>query len=406
MPKNLLLFPEKFQLDGAVSDSGIGALEVAVNNLSIASKSGAMRQANAIRIGGLGSIKNQNRGMPTLNSLLPTRSVGKFTVAPSEPNGTVGYFIGGFGDNSNGRDISAQQTRFDRFTFATNTVNSLGSQTSISSQYTFGNSTYGYYCWAPATLKFFARFTFQNETISPIGSVVFPGRYQGASLKNQSRGYACGGISSSAGTIYGNVDRFSFAGEVCVSIGTLLQAKLQNFGFGNKFNGYVGGGATVSNFTSISNNIERFSYATELNAIISSVFTIGRGLLSTWVPSSLSAAYFVSGHAFGTFPTAGSAARIYCVNTIEKFTYAGETTSVLAGTIARGVRLYGAVGNSTRCIMGGGTSYTDTYEAQSLTNREVNEMRAFTYGTETHEILGSVLSIGRNSVAGLDNHGI
>jgi len=109
MAKNPALFPDTFILDGTVSDSGLGALEIAVNNLNVASKSGAMRQANAIRVSGLNSIKNQNSGMPTLNSLLPTRSVGKFTVLPSEPTGTVGYFISGWGDTS--QDISNQRTR-------------------------------------------------------------------------------------------------------------------------------------------------------------------------------------------------------------------------------------------------------------------------------------------------------
>src|SRR4028119_1833918 len=124
MPKNPLLFPENFVLDGTVSDTGIGALEVAVNNLSVASKAAAMRQANAIRIGGLGSIKNQNRGRAILNSLLPTRSVGKFTALPSEPTGTVGYFVGGNGDANLGPVVD-QRTRTDRFTFSTDTIVSL-----------------------------------------------------------------------------------------------------------------------------------------------------------------------------------------------------------------------------------------------------------------------------------------
>lgn len=407
MPKNPLLFPDDFVLDGTVSDSGIGALEVAVNNLSVASKFGAMRQANAIRIGGLGSIKNQNRGMPTLNSLLPTRSVGKFTVVPSEPSGTVGYFIGGLGDPSNGRDTTPMQRRVDRFTFGTNTITSLGALIQgIHAHYTFGNPTYGYYCYAPGNLKRFDRFTFQTETVAPIGSVLFPTRYQGASLKSQNRGYACAGISSGAGTIYGNMDRFSFAGEVCVSISAVLQTKVQPFGFGNRFNGYVGGGSSNIMYTSISNNIERFSYATELNALLSAVLSVGRAGLSTWVPGSTLAAYLVSGYAYGQFPNAGSTTRNYNSNTVDKFTYTGETCSTLGITVARGTRWYGAVGNATRCVMGGGWSYSDTYTAQNVSERELAEMRAINFSAETHEILGCVLSLGRDYTTGLDNSGI
>lgn len=407
MPKNPLLFPENFVLDGTVSDSGIGALEVAVNNLSTASKFGAMRQANAIRIGGLGSIKNQNRGMPTLNSLLPTRSVGKFTVAPSEPSGTVGYFVGGFGDNSNGRDTNPMQKRIDRFTFATNTVASLGNHPNIHAHYSFANTVYGYSCYAPGTVRLFLRFTFQTETSSVLGSVLFPTRYQGASLKSQNRGYACAGISSGTGTIYGNVDRFSFVGEVCVSISAMLQAKIQPFGFGNKFNGYVAGGSSSNiGLVGVSNNIERFSYASELNALISGVLNTGRGLMSSWIPGSGFAAYLVSGYAYGQFPNPGSPNRGYMLNNIEKFTFTGETSSLLGTTLARGLRLYGAAGNAVRCVMGGGWSYTDAYETQAVSQRELTEMRAITYATETYELLGSVLSLGRDYVGALDNNGI
>ena len=365
-----------------------------------------MRQANAIRIGGLGSIKNQNRGMPTLNSLLPTRSVGKFTVAPSEAAGTVGYFIGGFGDNSNGRDISLQQTRLDRFTFATNTIVNLGSQTNIHAGFAFGNTTYGYYAWSPGNQKTFIRFTFQTESIASAGSVIFPARYQGASLKNQSRGYACGGVSSSNGTTYGNIDRFSFAGEICVSIATVLQAKLQSSGFGNRFNGYISGGIASVAATSVFNNIEKLSYATEANSLISAVFSSPRAMLGTWMPSSTLAAYMLSGYNYGAFPTAGSPVRSHYINTVDKFTYAGETCAVMGITLPRAYRSYGAVGNNTRCIAGGGITYSDTYDSQNVLVRESSEMRAMTYATETYEVLSSVLSIGRNNAIGLDNHGI
>ena len=405
MPKNSLIFPNEFQLDGTASDSGIGALEIAINNLGIASKSGAMRQANAIRIGGLGSIKNQNRGMPTLNTLLPTRSVGRFTVTPSEPSGTVGYFIGGFGDNSSGQDISLQQRRLDRFVFATTLIVNLGSQINIHSAYSFGNTQYGYYCWAPGGSRFFGRFTFQTETTARTGSVIFPSRYQGASLKNQNRGYICAGISTSNGSIYGNVDRFSFAGEVCVSIATLLQVKNVNTAFGNKFNGYIGGGLTANGGMSVSNNIERFSYAAETTAIISAVFSSTRAMLPTWTPSSPSAAYVVSGYTYNSLPV-GSAARGYSINTIDRFVFTGETCAALGVILVKGLRWAAAVGNNTRCILGGGISYSDSYETQSVLVNEVSEMRAINYATETHEMLGCTLSIGRYASIGLDNQGI
>lgn len=400
MPKNVLLFPDKFVLDGAASDSGIGALEIAVNNLNVASKSSAMRQANAIRVSGLNSIKNQNRGMPTLNSLLPTRSVGKFTVPPSEPTGTVGYFASGWGNTS--QDISNQRTRTDRFTFATDTITNLGSQISPHLHYGIANPTYGYiFAGASDTNKTW-RLTFQTETYTLIGAVLFPNRYNGASLKNQSRGYVCCG--SLGGTTYGEVDRFTFAGEVSVSIGSILQTRNSNSGFGNKFNGYIGAGYANGITTSPTSNLEKFSYASESRTAISAVLSIARAGMSTWIPGSTLASYLLTGQAYGSFPTAGvSPLRYYYHNVIDKFTFTGETCTALGSTLSKGSVAYGAAGNATRCVIAGGATHTDAYNTQNTTTVESNEVRGFTFSSETNSVLGCVLSVGRYYLAGVDN---
>lgn len=400
MPKNPLLFPDKFVLDGTVSDSGIGALEVAVNNLNIASKSGAMRQANAIRVSGLNSIKNQNRGMPTLNSLLPTRSVGKFTVPPSEPTGTVGYFISGWGDANN--DIAQQRLRTDRFTFASDTITNLGAKIEPHLHYAIGNSSYGYiFAGASASNKVW-RLTFQTETYALLGAALFPNRYQGASLKNQTRGYLCAG--SNGGTVYGEVDRFTFAGEVCVSIGSVLQTRTNSYGFGNRFNGYIGAGYANGVTTSTTNNIEKFGYASESRTAIAAALSVSRAAACTWAPGSTLAAYLLSGQAYGSFPTSPTSPnRYFYTNVIDKFTFAGETCGGLGSTLAKGRATFGSVGNATRSIIGGGTTHTDAYTIQNTSTVEPNEMVAFTFATETNAALGCVLSIGRCYLAGVDN---
>jgi hypothetical protein len=403
MAKNPALFPDTFILDGTVSDSGLGALEIAVNNLNVASKSGAMRQANAIRVSGLNSIKNQNSGMPTLNSLLPTRSVGKFTVLPSEPTGTVGYFISGWGDTS--QDISNQRTRTDRFTFATDTITNLGSKIEPHLHYTTGNPTYGYIFAGVSAANKIWRLTFQTETYTLIGAALFPNRYNGASLKNQSRGYICAG--SSGGTVYGEIDRFTFAGEVCVSIGSILQTRNSSSGFGNKFNGYIGGGLADGINTSPTNNLEKFIYASEVKSTISAALSLARSAMGTWMPGSTLAAYLLSGLAYGSFPTAGvSPARNYYPNVIDKFTFTGETCAALGTTLSKGSTNYGAIGNTTRCVMGGGVTHTDAYATQNTYTVESNEIKAITFATETNAVLASVLSIGRFYLAGVDNSSI
>ncbi len=399
MPKNPLLFPDKFLLDGTVSDSGIGALEIAVNNLNIASKSGAMRQANAIRVGGLNSIKNQNSGMPTLNSLLPTRTVGKFTVLPSEPTGTLGYFISGWGDTS--QNIFNQRTRTDRFTFATDTITSLGAKIEPHLHYAVANSSYGYVFGTASAGKSW-RLTFQTETYAEIGATLFPSRYYGASLKNVSRGYACAG--SHGGSVYGNIDRFTFAGEVCVSIGSILQSRNANSGFGNKFNGYIAGGVANNTGTNQTSDIEKFSYASESKTAIAALLSVARSSMSTWIPGSTLATYLMTGSTYSSFPTPGvSPARYHYTNVIDKFTFTGETCTALGSVLSKGRQTFGAVGNATRCVIGGGQTYTDAYTSQNTGTIESNEMSSITFATETNTLLGCVLSVGRCYLSALDN---
>lgn len=400
MPKNPLIFPDEFILDGAVSDSGIGALEVAVNSLSIASKSGAMRQANAIRVAGLGSIKNQNRGMPILNSLLPTRSVGKFTVAPSEPSGTVGYFIGGWGDVAS-PNFPLFAVRTDRFTFATDTIVNLGSRLNIhAASYAFGNAIAGYIGWFTSSWKL----TFQSETISPIGAMLFPGRYMGASLKNQSRGYALTGTADGGSTVFGTVSRFSYAGESLVTIATVLQPRMRACAFGNRFNGYIAGGSTDATGATIHNNIERLSYASELGVIISTILPNKKTGLNGWCPGSGNASYFWGGMTSGSFPSPPTSPfRLYLINTIDRFSFAGETCSILASLLARGFCDGSVIGNAVRSVVGGGIVHLDGYTSQNVHTSEPSEIKALNYNTELHQILGCVLSLGRHLAVGLDN---
>jgi len=389
MPKNALLFPDKFILDGAISDSGIGALEVAVNSLSIASKSGAMRQASAIRVGGLGSIKNQNRGMPTLNSLLPTRSVGKFTILAEEPTGTLGYFLGGV------RDTGTPVLRVDRFTFATNTTVNIASVWVNWYAFCTGNSSRGY----TVLNAVFWRLVFASELMGQIGSTTFPERGLGSSLKSQSKGYMCAGAGG--GLALQNVDRFAFVGEVCVSIAALVQAKTWGVGFGNRFNGYLAGGDSSSNG---SLNIERFSYASETKADIAAAISRPKYISCTWMPGNRSNAYLAGGLAYERFPdSVNSAYVVHPSNSIDKFVFTGETCSLIGSTIQFGTYAFATAGNSTRVVMAGGVTHSDTYPSQSASIQNSTRVWAFTFATETNEILGTVLSTGRYALNGLDN---
>lgn len=395
------MFPDEFILEGSDSDSGIGAIEIAVSNLNIAAKAGAMRQANAIRTAGQIAIKNQNRGMPTLNSFLPIRSVGRFTVPPSEPSGTLGYFISGWGDTTQG-SIFNQRTRTDRFTFASDTITSLGARISPHLHYATANSTFGYIFGGASASNASWRMTYQTESFAQIGAALFPNRYYGASLKNQSRGYFCGG--SSGGTSYGDVDRFTFAGEVCVSIGSLLESRNAPSGFGNRFNGYLAGGFANAVTANTTNTIERFSYASESRAATAASLSINRAAMSTWIPGSLLASYLMAGYCYGSFPNPGvSPARSFYTNVVDKFTFTGETCAALGSTLSKGIASFGAIGSPTRCTFGGGSAHTDAYTAQNTYNVESNELGNITFSTETNTLLASVLSQGRTYLSAVDN---
>jgi hypothetical protein len=401
MPKNTLLFPPNFVFDSIGAESGISGLQIAVNNLAVASKSGAMRQAHALGVSGRNSIKNQNKGMPTLNSLLPTRSVGKYTVAPSALSGTVGLFTNGWGDTSAG-SISTQRLQTDRFTFVTDTIVSLGARNPAPHlHYGIANSVNGYLLIIVDSNQIW-RLPFQTETLALLGGTLFPARYYGASLKNQSRGYACAG--SNGGTVFGNVDRFTFVGEVCVSIASFLQTRNGCSGFGNRFNGYIAGGFANGVYTLPTNNTERFSYASESNVAISAFLSLSRAELTTWTPGSVLASYVMSGNAYGRFPDPNtSVVRLYYSNAIDKFTFTGETCAALGATLSKGSSNSGAVGNTTRCVIGGGQSHTDSITTQQTKTVQSNAMYAIEFATETSAVLGCVLSAGRLHLTGIDN---
>lgn len=403
MPKNPLLFPDNFLLDSTASESGIAALEVAVNNLQIASKAGAVRQAHAIRQGGLHAIKNQNRGMPTLNSLLPTRSIGRYTAAPSVPSGTLGYFLSGYGDDTL-PTFDTAITSAERFVFATDTAVNLGTIAPISdTSFSVSNTTNGYW----GRINDFFRISFDSEAINSIGARIFPSRYFGASLKSISKGYMCCG--KAGGTVYTEVDRFSFVGESCVSVGSVLQARVYSCGYGNKFNGYLGGGWVGTHGSLKANvpataNIERFAYASESKINISAALNIPKALGLTWMPGSQGSAYIIGGTGWYTFPTPFvDPLRSYFSKTIEKFVFSGETISTLGSTISVGRSNFGAIGNASRVVMAGGATHSDAYNAQQAALIYQKTVWDFNFNTEVSSVLSATLSIDRVNIPSVDN---
>ena len=398
MPKNTLLFPTNFVFDTAGTESGISGLQIAVNNLAAVSKSGAMRQAHALGTGGRNSIKNQNKGMPTLNSLLPTRSVGKYTTPPTEAVGTVGYLLGGYSLIPSLQGIQI----IDRLNLATNTVASLGNFVFLRYCFTLANKSFGYF----GLLSDIYRLTFQSESFNRLGATLFPPRYVGASLRNPSRGYTCSGTNNEAGgQAFTNVDRFSFAGEVCVAIATAVTARTHSIGFGNKFNGYLAGGIANGTGSIPLVTIERFSYANETSSGISTTLS-GGGKYggSGWVPGSTLASYLMGMNTYGRFPdTVNSAFRNYRTNTIDKFTYTGETVAVLGTQLAYGVANFTGVGNATRTFMAGGYKHGDAYTVQASNQQiETADITALTFSSETVATIGA-LSKSRYALSGVDN---
>ncbi|MEG3881052.1 hypothetical protein QT972_27175 [Microcoleus sp. herbarium7] len=400
MPKNTLLFPPSFVFDTIGAESGISGLQIAVNNLAVASKSGAMRQAHALGVGGRNSIKNQNKGMPTLNSLLPTRSVGKYTVASSIPTGTLGYFLSGWVDASD-PNSALVATRVERFTFATNTITNLGSllTANMHGGGAIANPSYGYI----AQFTYLWRMTFQSESISLLGQRLSFSRYMISNLKNKSRGYFCLGWSSFDGTIY-DIDRFSFSGEVCAGIGTVIQGRAWATGFGNNFNGYLCGGSLNGSIaTMLANNIERFSYASESKVDISAILSSARNKGSSWTPGTSFASYLVGGDCNNRFPDpVNSAVRKFSSNKIDKFTFAGETVALLGVTLPNGRTLFESIGSPARSVLAGGTTHTDSYSTQNA-YALTTQITDLTFATEVATILGATLSIARYYTVSLDN---
>lgn len=142
--------------------------------------------------------------------------------------------------------------------------------------------------------------------------------YGGWGQNSTETGYLSTGFTPS--TFARQIYKFPFAGNGSQTLYSGLQYVQQNRRTGNSsdINGYVVGGISPGN----SGNIEKFSFATEANAVLAGQLTLARG----WGSGSSSTEY---GYTNGGFNGPGAPARV----TIDKFSFASDGNATDVGDL-------------------------------------------------------------------------
>lgn len=329
MPYNPDLYPTNYP--AAQVGSGASVLELAVQNLQVQAESTAVRQASLRRSQGRGTAAVQNAATSVLNSLMPTNIVSG--SPPAVVLGTKGFWIGGCLFNV------APTTTIDRLTY-------------------------------------------NNESVSSIGSGLTVGKWNMGGAASAANGYVAGGAILN-GVVTAAIDRLVLGTEVVSTLGGVLTlARAESTGTASATNAYFAGGLA----TTVTASIERLAFSNE------AVSTLGAALSSARSTATSGAtptnAYFlggfVQGAGYGSNP----------LSVIDRLLFASETVSALGAVLTRTKGGGAGVNSSTNTYFAGG--YTDA-------KASVTTIERFNFATETISVLGATLSIARLLATGANS---
>jgi hypothetical protein len=174
------------------------------------------------------------------------------------------------------------------------------------------------------------------NTISVLGLSAGRRKVQGCS--SETSGYAIGGTNPT--TPHSTVmDKFPFATNVnATNIGALVFAKREGSGHSSPTHGYVAGGQGNPPVPSATTNIQRFPFATNINAATYSALLTSRYMSAS--ASSETHGYTCGGRQGGPSTIAG-------ITRIEKFPFTTNTPAVLSGSLSGTGRAESAGASST-----------------------------------------------------------
>lgn len=197
------------------------------------------------------------------------------------------------------------------------------------------------------------------------------GRFGAAGISSSIKGYACGGRSA-AGVQVAAIDGIDFAAETAINPAAVLATiKRQARGMSSATAGYIAGGLATSSATP-TNVIERFTFATEVNAVIAAILSTPTGRAASSETDSYG--YYMCG---ATAVASGNAS-----SGQDEFAFSTESKTPLSAALA--VRESTDANASTSvCVMAlgcGNTAALATLEQFAFATRTNSNIGSFTTG--------------------------
>ena len=262
--------------------------------------------------------------------------VGDLTQARSRPSGqsstTHGYTSGG--------GTPTRTNVIDRFPFATNAnASDVGDLTSIKGGTSGQSSTTNGYTsggYNPITFQgtnTIDKFPFASNTnASDVGDLTIL-MDVACGQSSSTNGYTSGGYGVPASVGTNTIDKFPFAADTnSTDVGDLTVLRAAAAGQSSSFEGYISGGMLLPSFSSPSNTIDKFPFATNANA--SDVGDLVWGRQRTTGISSGDSGY-IAGADFTSAWTAANPFLPYR-DPKEKFPFATLANSMAVGELSEG----------------------------------------------------------------------
>lgn len=242
--------------------------------------------------------------------------------AAGQSSSTHGYSSGG-----NSPNIANYRANIVKFPLVTSATTSEAGNLTVGRSNTQGvsSSFYGYTGGGltPTLTSVIDKFSFASDgNATVVGNSTSAKTYYTA-LSGTQYGYICGGYSPVTDTHYNTIEKFSFSVDGnSTNVGTLASAGLTyNSSNNSAENGYVTGGYTTG-FGSYSSAIQKFSYASDGQAVVVA------NLQSVKISQNQGTSSTTSGYVTG-----GRQPPNTYINVIEKYPFAADNNATDVGDL-------------------------------------------------------------------------
>jgi hypothetical protein len=198
-----------------------------------------------------------------------------------------GYYGGGYGTSSPFDGGASWNSDIKKFSFFTNSDSSSYKSASLTASRInmagANSTTVGYFMGGilsnTAHTNAIDRFPFATDANSTATYTLSDNKAFSTGISSSTYAYSIGGMTTPPGNTYTNtMDRFPFASETnATSVASLNSVRSHSGGFSSANYGYVAAGYKTANPASVTNDISKFSFASE--ATSSAVGTMSTSLI-------------------------------------------------------------------------------------------------------------------------------